>query len=249
VLLTGSNDRDADLQEGLLRAFTARRVDGLIIVPSVSESASRQHVLIDHIPTVYIDGLPRTPGADAVISDNEGGTRLAVEHLWAIGHRDIAYIGDAQFMSSARERARGFREAMLERGTIPATDRFVLDIENQLSARRAARRLLHSGVAPTAIICGNNTTLSGALHEIHAGGEQDSVALIGFDDHEMASVVRPGITVIAQDETKLAETIVDRLFLRLESPAATRREILRVPVSLISRGSGEVFVQTRLSLR
>ncbi len=241
ALLTGSNDRDAEIEEGLLRAFTARQVDGLIIVPSVSETASRQRQLIADIPTVYTDGLPRTGGSDAVISDNEGGTRQAVEHLWKIGHVDIAYIGDEQFMSSAQERSYGFREAMLEHGVIPGRDRFILDIANQQSAREAAASLLKSDAPPTAIICGNNTTMLGVLHEVHARGKQDSVALIGFDDHDMASVVRPGITVIAQDEVALAQTIVDRLLRRLDEPASSHQgETVRVPVSLISRGSGEI---------
>ncbi len=240
MLLVGSNDRDAGIEEGLLRAFAARQVDALIIVPSVAGPAGGEWTLTRRIPTIYTDGLPRTPDADAVISDNEGGTRMAVEHLWGFGHRDIAYIGDEQFMSSARERAAGFREAMLERGVIPSPDRFVLDIADQPAARRAAAALLDSAEPPTAIVCGNNTTLLGVLHEVHARGEQETVALIGFDDHEMADVVRPGITVIAQDETALAATIVDRLLLRLSADTAPPGEIVRVPVSLICRGSGEV---------
>ncbi len=241
ALLTGSNDRDSEIEEALLRAFTARQVDGLIIVPSVSETTSRQRQLIANIPTLYIDGLPRTGGADAVISDNEGGIRQAVEHLWKIGHVDIAYIGDEQFMSSARERSHGFREAMLERGVIPRPDRFILNIASQQSAREAAASLLGSDTPPTAVICGNNTAMLGVLHEVHARGEQDSVALIGFDDHEMASVVRPGITVIAQDEVALAQTIVDCLLRRLdESDSSHEGEIVRIPVSLICRGSGEI---------
>jgi len=79
----------------------------------------------------------------------------------------------------------------------------------------------------------------GAVRALHLLGLHDKVALVGFDDVEMANVIQPGLTVVAQDAELLGQTAAELLFDRLESGrTAPVRRI--VPVGLITRGSGEI---------
>lgn len=79
----------------------------------------------------------------------------------------------------------------------------------------------------------------GAVEALHALGRQHQVALVGFDDLPLAAVVRPGITVVAQDPAALGGQAVDRLFRRLDGDRSPPT-VHTVPTRLVVRGSGEL---------
>jgi LacI family transcriptional regulator len=92
---------------------------------------------------------------------------------------------------------------------------------------------------PTALFTGQNLVTIGACRALRARGLQDAVAMVGFDDFPLADMLRPGITVVAQDITAIASLAAEILFRRLDgdrSPASTHV----VPTRLIARGSGEI---------
>jgi LacI family transcriptional regulator len=73
----------------------------------------------------------------------------------------------------------------------------------------------------------------------HLGTDAVDVALIGFDDSELATLLRPDLTVVAQDTDAIGSTAIDMLRARIADPA-TEMPKVTVPVELITRGSGEV---------
>src|SRR5512146_2327061 len=87
LVLTGSSDEDAARERRLALAFCARRVDGLIIVPTPSDHRYLAQEVRAGTHVVFADRPAAGLSADAVLVDNAGGTRLAVEHLAAHGHR------------------------------------------------------------------------------------------------------------------------------------------------------------------
>lgn len=240
LVLASSSDRDSLSEEALVRGFVARRVDALILVPTVPASESTIAPLLKGLVTVYADGLPRTPSSDAVISENYEGISIAVRHLLTFGHKKIAYVGDDTSLSSARERLDGFQDAMRAAGMRSLPEWVAPGATDQASARQATSAMLSAPEPPTALVCGNNVALLGALQELHGRGLHEKVALIGFDDHAMADVVAPGITVVAQDIVALARNLRDRVLWRIDGNEDEAGRIVRVPVSLIKRGSGEI---------
>jgi LacI family transcriptional regulator len=239
IVFVGSSDADPKREHELADAFGARGVDGLILVPSGTDQSYLQRERRAGVAVVFVDRPPRLIDADAVLSDNAAGARLAVAHLVAGGHRRIGFLGDRPEIYTAAERLRGYREAIAAAG-LPYDDRIVMS--QILSAPRgyaAARELLSAPEPPTALFTSQNLITIGAVRALVELGLHGRTALVGFDDVPMSDAVRPGLTVVAQDSAALGRTAAERLFARLDGDATPAREVV-LPVSLIERGSGEI---------
>lgn len=243
LVLIGSSDGDPRRERELVAEFVARRVDGLLVVPSGADQSYLERERQRGVPVVFVDRPGARIEADAVVSDNAGGMRAAVRHLAERGHRRIGYIGDRRHFHTAEGRLRGYHEGMSAEIGAPAEPRLVVtDVHSGAEAERAARALLAPGEPPTALVCGNNVITIGVLHALDALGGRRGTAVIGFDDLDLADLLVPALTVVAQDITGLARTAAERLFERLREPAHRALPFGRitVPVSLVPRGSGEI---------
>jgi LacI family transcriptional regulator len=237
LLLTGSSDEDPERERELTLAFCARRVDGLIIIPA-SENHSYLRPEIDAgIAAVFVDRPAGLIEADTVLSDNRSGARDGVAHLLGAGHRRIGYLGDAPQIYTAARRHEGYLAAMADAGR-PVDPSWVTmtPLDQETVARALAR--MTSGPAPvTALFCGNNRATALALRELRASGLR--LALVGFDDFELADLVTPATTVVAQDTAGLGRIAAELLFQRLAGDRDPAR-LIELPTRLIVRGSGEL---------
>ena len=217
-------------------------MDGLVIVP-----ASRDHSYLlkerqagTHL--VFVDREPKLLDADAVVADNRQGAITATEHLLAGGHRRIAYLGDRLSIPTAVQRFDGYRHA-LEFARIAVDDRIVWHEASTVEAAiEATEHMLRLPDPPTALFTGQNLITIGASRALRALDLQDSVAMVGFDDFPLADMLRPGVSVIAQDVEAIGALAAEILFRRLDgddSPTSTRV----VPTRLIARGSGEITLE------
>jgi LacI family transcriptional regulator len=237
LVLASSLDEDPHRERELARMLIDRRVDGLIIMPAgrdhryivAEQQAGTSFVFVDREPTPLL--------ADAVVSDNRGGARAAVEHLLLVGRRSVAYLGDHLAIPTARQRFGGFQDALAASGLTP-DDRLVRHgLRTAEQAAAAAEEVLTAGA--TAMFTGQNLVTVGAVEALHRLDLQDRVALVGFDDVPLGALLRPGITVMAQDPAEVGRQAAERLFARLagdESPPA----VYTVPTRLVVRGSGEL---------
>lgn len=170
--------------------------------------------------TVFVDRPAGRIDADVVLSDSFGGARDGVAHLIAGGHRRIAFIGDHPRIHTATERLRGYRAAMAEAG-LPVADSWVsLGSTHPERVAAAARAMLADPEPVTAVFAGNNRVTVTVVRVLAA--QARPVALVGFDDFELADLLRPGITVVAQDAAALGRVATDRLFQRLAGAALPR---------------------------
>ncbi|MGH3738353.1 MAG: LacI family DNA-binding transcriptional regulator [Micromonosporaceae bacterium] len=235
MVLVGSSDGVPERERELVTEFCSRRVDGLLVVPSGNDQSYLEAERERGTPVVFVDRPGRRIKADAVVSDNEAAVRRAVGHLERYGHRRIAYLGDRQSVYTAAQRLAGYRAGMAELGVTDPPVR--TGLRDSDAAQRAARELLDT--APTALICGNNLITAGAVHAMQVLGVRDRVAVIGFDDLELADLLRPALTVLAQDITGIGQRAADLLFSRLARPGEPYQRIT-VSVALVPRGSGEL---------
>ncbi|HEX2105191.1 MAG TPA: LacI family DNA-binding transcriptional regulator [Solirubrobacteraceae bacterium] len=239
LAFAGSSDEDGDRERDLVQAFLSRRVDGLVIVPA---GADHSYLLRDReagVALVFVDRPPAFIDADVVLSDHAGGARAATEHLLAVGHRRIGYLGDRQRIASAVERLRGHREALADHGVAfdPALVR--LELGDSAMARAATLELLDAENPPTAVFAAQNLITIGAVEALRARGAQHDVALVGFDDITLADAVDPGLTVVAQDPWGIGRAAAQLLFARLDGETDPSRRV-ELPTTLIARGSGEI---------
>ena len=238
LVLCASSDGDAARERALLGAFCARRVDGLIIMPCGPDHRYLLPELRRGTQVVFADRPAPTVAADTVLSDNFGGACRAVTHLLDRGHTRIGFLGDLRRIYTAAERYRGYLQALHLRG-IEADERLIRrDIHSQWLAERATHDLLRSDPSPTAIFTAQNLLTIGARLALRSLGAECSVAHVGFDDIPLGVLLDPGITVIAQDPPALGTLAAQMLLHRIRDPSGAP-ETVEVPVSLLTRGSGE----------
>ncbi|MFJ5678216.1 LacI family DNA-binding transcriptional regulator [Streptomyces sp. NPDC093097] len=237
LLFNGSSAEDSVREQELALALCARRVDGLVVIPAGDDHRYLEPEMAAGVATVFVDRPAGRLDTDTVLSDNFGGARDAVAHLIAHGHRRIGFIGDQPRIHTAKERLRGYRTAMAEAG-LPLDDSWVsLGSTAPDRVRTAAAAMLAAPEPVTALFAGNNRVTVTAVRVLRA--HPRPVALIGFDDFELADLVHPAITVVAQDSAQLGRTAAGLLFRRLDGVDGPPQR-LEIPTRLIPRGSGEV---------
>jgi LacI family transcriptional regulator len=239
AVFAASSDDDPERERSLVGAFTRRRVDGLILTMIGDDHSYLQAEREQGTPVVFVDRPPIGLPADAVLTDNFDAAFTATQHLIRQGHRRIAHLGDELTIATARERRRGFREALNVAGVPGTESRHTDNLRSAPEAFEAVLRLMRSSAAPTALFTSQNLVTIGAIRALHQLGLQQSVALVGFDDLVLADVLEPGITVIAQDPARIGATAAERLFARLDGDTSGEQTII-VPSRLITRGSGEI---------
>jgi LacI family transcriptional regulator len=238
LLFTASSEEDAAQERELALAFCARRVDGLVIVPAASADHRYLKPEIDAgVVAVFVDRPAVGIAADAVLADNVGGTRAAVVHLLRQGHRRIGYIGDAAEIFTAAQRLRGYRDELVDSG-LPFDESLVAMGHPEPHFVHAALDRMLAGPEPvTALIAGNNRATVTVLRDLSTRPQQ--LALVGFDDFELADLLNPGVTVVAHDPVALGKTAADLLFRRLQGYRGPVQTI-EIATRLVPRGSGEM---------
>lgn len=237
LLINGSSAEDADREQELVLALCARRVDGLVVIPAGDDHRYLEPEIKAGVATVFVDRPAGHIDADVVVSDNFGGARDGVRHLIAHGHRRIGFIGDMPRIHTAAERLRGYRTAMEDAG-IPVADSWMsLGVTDPERVRRAAEEMLTGPEPVTAVFTGNNRVTVTVIRVL--ASQDRPVALVGFDDIELADLLQPGVTVVAQDAAALGRTAAERLFRQLDGTLIAPERI-ELPTRLITRGSGEL---------
>jgi len=237
LLINGSSAEDPDREQELALALCARRVDGLVIIPAGDDHRYLEPEVKAGVATVFVDRPAGQIDADVVLSDNFGGARGGVAHLIAHGHRRIGFIGDMPRIHTAAERLRGYRAAMADAGIAVEDSWMSLGVTDPQRVRRAAEEMLSGPDPVTAIFTGNNRV---TVTVVRVLAEQPRpIALVGFDDFELADLLRPGVTVVAQDAAALGRTAAERLFQQLDG-SLVAPERIEQPTRLITRGSGEL---------
>ncbi|MFD1536493.1 LacI family DNA-binding transcriptional regulator [Nonomuraea guangzhouensis] len=233
LLLSGSSGEKPARERELVRTFCARRVDGLIVVPAGDDHSYLRPELDAGTPAVFAD-RPPGPGldVDTVLSDNAGGAMEAVGHLLAHGHRRIAMLGDHPSIFTAAERLAGYRSAL---GQLFDPRLVAMRAPTPETVRTDLERMLALDSPPTALFTGNGRLTVTALRAL--GGRR--MGLIGFDDFELADLLSPGVTVVAQDPAGMGRVAAELLFRRLSGDGGPSEHV-QLPVRLIPRGSGEL---------
>jgi LacI family transcriptional regulator len=238
AVLAASSDNDPGRERIMVDAFTRRRVDGLILNTVTEDQGYLQSEREQGTPLVFVDRPPNGLLADAVITNNYEAAVEATRHLISNGHRHITHLGDEPATSTARGRRSGFSDAMAEAG-LADTSREVTAVRSEHEAYAAVHDLLQQDHPPTALFTSHYLLTLGAIRALHDLRLQETVALIGFDDIVLADLVRPGITVMAPDPTRLGTLAAGRLFARLDGDVSAVQTIV-VPAMSIARGSGEI---------
>ncbi len=212
-------------------------VDALVISGPRSDDTELARLAAEGYSMVIqgtLDGSP-VPSVDV---DNRAAARAGVEHLIALGHRDIACVTNGPLAyTAAAERAAGFRDA-LERHGLPAPASRVAEASFDAESGRAAmRRLLHAGAPPTAVFVASDVVAFGVVGALREAGLRipRDISVTGFDDIPLAAFADPPLTTIRTPAYDLGEAVGRLLLDRLMGRTVPARTVLTT--DLIVRAS------------
>jgi LacI family transcriptional regulator len=212
------------------------RIDGVLSISLTPTDAEIRRLAAEDVPVVMLDRAHTTLPA-ITIDDVEGG-RMAAEHLLALGHTRIAFLGDEEanlfgFDSSAHRRE-GFEEALADAGVPIEPDWILRRPHGRRHAREAAAWLLAQEPRPTAVFATSDVQAIGVLEAAQAAGlpVPEQLSVIGFDNVEAAGYT--GLTTVAQPLEEIGALGAEMLLRALAGEAVESR---RMPLTIVERGS------------
>jgi LacI family transcriptional regulator len=236
-VIIASSDHDALRERAVIESLVAQRLGGLLVVPVGRDHRYLAREMRMGMAVVFLDRPQGYLRADTVTADDYGGARMGTAHLVSHGHRRIAILAESIEVHTVAERMRGFRDAMAHARIKPGDVLVRQGLEHADDAARAAAHLIASDQPPTAIFGANNRMTVGAVKAIAATGRH--VAVVGFDDFELAAALAMTVTVVGPDVRELGRLGAQLLLRRMGGWDGEPEKIV-LPTEIIERGSGEI---------
>ncbi len=238
IVLTTQNDPKAELEA--VHVLMRHRVDGFVIAPSNPDSTElRELVRRSPVPVVSLDRPILGAQASSVLADSFHGAQMAIRHLIGHGYKRIACLTGEPQLYTIRERMRGYCETMEAAGMECLVDTSVVDHK---TAERALEKLFARKKAPHAIFSLKNSTTIDTFEMLQKLeiAVPKKVALLGYDDFQLAETVRPSISVIQQPIAEMGHLAAELLFEKLlgtrDGSGAEPHHVL-LKTTLIARSS------------
>jgi LacI family transcriptional regulator len=206
--------KDAESQADVLRFLVGKMVDGIIVVPVDDDTAFLAPARDRDVPVVAVDRL--MPGTDSIVIDNRAAIASAVQLLTTAGHTSIGLLAGPDTTYTMRERRAGFREAVQDRtGLLPRAELMTPEPVSIEGGYAGLRRLLRLSAAPTAVVCANYGFTLGATIALNELAAESRPALVGFDNLDLARLIRPRPTLVTQPIENIALEAAELLLRRL----------------------------------
>jgi LacI family transcriptional regulator len=237
LILTTSNE-DAATEYNEVQSMLQRHIEGLVIIPTDIRKSRINQSELGRTHVVTLDRPVHDFRIDSVQVQNQSGAKRAVQHLITQhGHKRIFFLGFNKNLYTVRSRFEGYRRAMLENGLEPLS---TFDCSTEEATAEIVTNALMGKNAATAFFTANNLTTRYVMRVLLERGIHvpEQVALIGFDDFELAEVLHPTLTVVRQPGPELGRVAANLLFDRMkrsEFPEEGSRVVL--PVELVLRRS------------
>jgi LacI family transcriptional regulator len=240
TVILGNTDEQFDEEDVFLRAVCALRVDGVLLTPSGRRSSESVDLLTRRrIPVVLIDRDVDGVRTDVVRGESRRPAALLTEHLVQHGHHRIGLITGPADVSTARERQRGYRDALHEHNLEIVPNLTHHAAYTRAGGHDAGLKLLSKPDRPTAVVTANNFLAFGLLDAARELGIRvpDDLAIVTFDDVEIVTD-SPFFTCAAQPAEAMGRSAVERLVARLGGDESPTREIVLHTEVRIRRSCG-----------
>lgn len=253
VLIANTN-YDPKRMEICVARMLQRKVDGVAVMTSEMDERLIGTFSRRQIPLVFIDAPATGHGISIIRIDYEGAIQTAMEHLFALRHRDIAFISGPLSLRSARLRSEAFHHALQQHGLMHHPGYVEMGDHRVEGGHRAMTAVLRNGKPrPTAVLTSNDLTAIGAMGAIHEAGLRipEDISVIGFDGIELSAYTQPALTTLVVPRGELSALAFRSLYRRKqmldgEAPGENSRpdEYLIQP-RLVVRGSTAVCSRLR----
>lgn len=225
---------DPEREKRHIDQLLGKRVDGLVFTGRRADRRPAPGLSLGGLPTLYVFSQSDEPDAPCLLPDDEGGARLATEHLLALGRKRIAHVSGPEDFEAVRLRRRGYEIALA------AVDPTLIlhGPWSEAWGREAAERLLTLPHRPDAIFAGNDQIARGIIEALRdrTVTVPEDIAVVGFDNWTiMVEATRPPLTSIDMNLRALGEEAGHRLIRMIRGEKLTG--ITRLPCTLVQRAS------------
>jgi len=233
-----NTDNEPEREMRLVGVLTERGVDGILHAAPLRNDESIAGLLSQGVPVVTLNRRIEGLSVPFVVNDEAAGIKMALDELYAAGHRRIGHVAGPQSLSTGRLRLAAFRQACAATGLhdedcpVAAAERFCEE-----EGRRCAAALLDEDEEVTALLCANDRLALGAIDQLFARGLSvpRDVSVTGFNDLPSLNRISPRLTTIRIGAFEAGETAARRLLAILRDPEADVPTETVLPVELVRR--------------
>ncbi|MBI3195830.1 MAG: LacI family DNA-binding transcriptional regulator [Ignavibacteriae bacterium] len=237
LLVSSSHNNRNEIEDAL--QMMRGRVDGLIVMSPHIEADTLDENLPRSMPVVLMNCFIENDSFDSLNIDNYSGAYQMVMHLVEHGHKRIAMIKGPERNYDARERWRGYNDAIREGHALAIPSLEMKGNFSEASGYDAVRTLLNQNTKPTAIFAANDSMAIGALSALRDSGIRvpEEIALAGFDDIPIAHYLTPSLTSVHIDISKLGGMAIEKLIHSIRLKNEHKKERVLLPTSVVIRES------------
>ncbi|HEX3045770.1 MAG TPA: LacI family DNA-binding transcriptional regulator [Bacillota bacterium] len=230
---------DPVLEYDKLTFLLNKMVDGIVMMPLKCDERQVTDIIAKGTPVVLIDRMIQGVNCDVVLVDNLNASYNAVEHLITNGHKRIGIITGPENIYTAQERLKGY---------IRVHEDYAMGIDHNLvkygdyhlqSGYDSLLQLLNLSNPPTAVYVTNYEMTLGAIIAINERNLKipDDLSFIGFDNLELARIVKPSLSIVVQPVEQIGETAAQILLRRLKGDQIDFPVVERLKTSLLIKES------------
>ena len=221
--------------------FERSHADGIVIIGDIEGADSTLEVFAEqHRYVLGVTDRTARRQIPGVYGDSVVGTRLALEHLWNLGHRSIICVSDARTFDG-RLRIDMYEQFMRDRGVGDRMQVHITDQEPEPSFELGRQIFVDfDDASPTAIFATSDTTAMGLMQAAFQAGISmpDRLSIVGFDDIDFAAYTIPPLTTISQGGVEMGRVAAELLFDMIDNgrDKANVDDVILEP-KLVVRGS------------
>jgi len=223
VLVYSRFSQGADTEQ-VLASLLDGRADGIVLIAPLVDTPVLRELQFRNIPHSVVNSM--VEGSVCYSCDNSSGVRLAVEHLYSLGHRKIGHLAGRQSLQDGIERKEAFIQVMRD-FELEVRPEWILDTDFSPNiGRMRAKEIFAMDDLPTALFCANDEIAVGVYQ---AAWELDisipeNMSVVGFDNSSLSTVMLPALTTVRQPVSAMGSEAVRGLLAQIEGqPIASRR--------------------------
>ncbi|HJQ76284.1 MAG TPA: LacI family DNA-binding transcriptional regulator [Acidimicrobiia bacterium] len=235
-LLLASTDDDPAHAESQVSAMLGVQAEGMMYGVAREDDAVLAGIIAEGIAVVLFNRAAPSLDVSAVLPDDHTGTRMAVEHLLALGHKRIVHVGGPEDVSSTVNRLEAFEE-VLRTAELTGSHHFA-HRQTEEEGYRVTGALLEEHPDTTAVVAANDRLALGAIDAVRASGRScpEDVSVVGFNDMPYSERFSPPLTTVRISQYELGARTARLLLETIADPAKTP-ETQWVTPELVVRGS------------
>lgn len=233
---------DPSVEKESIQSMLSRQVDGIIAIDPTSENLKNAYfsTLGKSIPTIIVNGYPEAFSCNHIYYDETIGFMEALEYLYELGHRKIAFIkGDNSLSYDMKET---LYYEFLQNKSLPYSSVINIGDGNSITTVEHTTTIIHSyltkKIQPTAFFACNDLMAIGALNACNSLSllVPSDISIIGFDNTILSDISTPRLTTVDQHMVSVGNGAATTILEIIKNPDPIPR-VIKLNTSLIIKNS------------